>query len=77
MRKKVDCTPEGATICQTLADRFEPTRHGKGIRSILLMNMKTGAERTLFIYKTDMKDKGVILNYCPWCGGKLHKEYEY
>ena len=23
------------------------------------------------LYKQDAKDKGLMLNYCPWCGEKI------
>ncbi len=74
-RKKV-CTP--GEYCDSLNDRMEAGSFGKGLRLCMVINMKTGKERNLVSYRTgDRKDNGLILNFCPWCGGKLHNEYKY
>jgi hypothetical protein len=73
-RKPVKCQP--GKLCSTLFDRAEAGNFGKGFRILTIFNMKTGKERILVSYRRDgtKAEKGIILNLCPFCGGKLHNE---
>jgi hypothetical protein len=65
--------PEGP-YCRTLNDRMAPLANAthKGFSQLLVTNENTD-ERTVIgvYYKLDFKDKGLMLNVCPWCGGNL------
>lgn len=62
-------------ICPTLRHRLQDG-HKKGLNSRTVLNFKTGLERTpILVYRTSPTDAGVLLNYCPWCGVKLNREY--
>lgn len=60
------------TLCKTLADRTMAMGERRGIVQWDFWNLETGKPtRSLIGYKTNWRDKGVIFNFCPWCGGKL------
>jgi hypothetical protein len=46
-----------------------------GIQSIEPYNLEKGEPtgEVIVYYRTNKKDKGVIFNYCPWCGTDLNK----
>jgi len=61
------CDDKGC--CKFLGERLMLT--GKGFSLMDVINFETG--KTDFrgvIYKMTNKDKGLLLNYCPFCGGK-------
>ncbi len=62
---------EWKPCCDTMANNFEPSSYGTGIRLVMIINLTTGKERNAFIHKRSRKEKGYFLNYCPWCGLKL------
>lgn len=54
--------------CDALNSRLQSGK-GKGLFECRLMSLKTGkTTRTLYYYTTGIKDKGVVLNFCPFCG---------
>lgn len=59
--------------CKTMADRLNPTGHGKGFNQLVLMDMRTGKDLppSGIFFRKDSKDNGVLLNRCPWCGQKI------
>lgn len=64
------CDKDGC--CNHLAERL--TR-GKGFNPIYTVNInnKVGSARSKFkgvSCKTSAKDAGLMLNYCPFCGGE-------
>ncbi len=54
-------------VCTHLAARV--TDHGKGFVAIRTAG-KAGIRLLGVAYKADTKDKGLLLNWCPFCGGK-------
>ena len=61
-------------LCAPLLDRLGDYR---GFVVIRVMNTKTGVERELGIaYKNDRKDRGLLLNFCPFCGGNIVPKVE-
>ena len=59
------------TLCKTLVS-FLQDRDAKGIVVWDLVNIETLEQtRRLVGYKEDRKAKGLLFNFCPWCGGKL------
>jgi hypothetical protein len=74
------CTLNGTFIkpCKTLDSKFNDygTKQ-KGLGFLQLTNLKSmSRSRDYAIYRMDSKDKGLVLNFCPWCGEKLHNEFE-
>lgn len=60
-------------FCETLKSKIQPgPTSAKGIVGVQLINMQT-LERTRYLvaYQSGPKDRGLVLNYCPWCGGSL------
>ena len=62
-------------LCKFMAERVGDG--GKGLKALYTVRMdaKPGedgyTERLLGVaYKTCAKDKGLLLNVCPWCQGK-------
>lgn len=60
------------SVCSSLASRLnDPYTRQKGFRSQHTVNLKTDEERFLGVsYHTSAGDKGLMLNYCPFCGGQ-------
>lgn len=52
-------------------DGFAPAGKARGLYQWTFTNRKTGAQRILFGLKTAKSPKGIIFNYCPWCGADL------
>lgn len=78
------CTVKGRHVmpCKTLAGATEygspppPTTKRTGIFSWALTNIKTGKpSRTLWGAKTGQHPKGLIFNFCPWCGADLQASH--
>jgi hypothetical protein len=57
------------SLCQSLSERLG---NSKGFVNIRVINVKTGIERELGIaYKINAKDRGLLINFCPFCGGDI------
>lgn len=75
------CTIQGGRIivpCKSLdeeVDDIAPTGCRRGLYQWTFTNRRTGAERTLFGLKTSHSPKGVIFNYCPWCGTDMQEAH--
>ncbi|KQP02504.1 hypothetical protein [Pseudorhodoferax sp. Leaf265] len=62
------CT--ATTMCGTMAQRADPY-NAKGLRSVWTVSRDTTEQRFLGVaYATGRKDKGLMLNTCPWCRGE-------
>lgn len=45
---------------------------GAGLSVLNLLNFKTGEERVGgIVFKRDRRDKGIVLNVCPWCESRI------
>jgi hypothetical protein len=66
--------------CKALDAEIEhssPSGRFKGIFAYTLTNMKTGQiSRSGVGIKTAATPKGVLLNFCPWCGENIGKMWE-
>ena len=62
--------------CRILSERLvEPGRIGISIWSIT--NIRKGTDVFSFAsHKISKKDNGMVLNYCPWCGGKIYEKQD-
>ncbi len=57
--------------CNGMNKKLHPEANAKvkGLIQVNLFNFTTGKESCLgVVYKSDIHDKGLILNLCPWCG---------
>ena len=46
----------------------------RGLTGVTTVNLKTGETRDIgirYCLTAKSKDKGVMLNFCPWCGESL------
>ena len=70
--------PKEVVLCERLNDYVEaPNPKGKGLKEYILTNFKTGEKRWACIaYHSSAKDRGVALNFCPWCGESLRPPAE-
>jgi hypothetical protein len=68
--EELNCTAD--SMCKTMASRLnDPYTRAKGLRAQYTVNLKPNEERLLGVsYHTSAADKGLMLNTCPWCGGK-------
>jgi len=56
-------------VCDHLSKRL--VDGGKGFKALHTVKRDSNETRFLGVaYKTSAKDKGLLLNWCPWCGGK-------
>jgi hypothetical protein len=53
--------------CAAMAERITDER--RGFNTVNVVNLQTGTLRLIGIrYCLSAKDRGVMLNFCPWCG---------
>jgi hypothetical protein len=61
--------------CSSMAKIAEPgAMKGMpaGVRIAQFFSLSTGKPtRTLIVLKKSKTDRGVVLNFCPWCGAKI------
>ena len=64
------------TVCKAMTKACEhhPTKRSKGVFVRNLINIDTGEERGLgiLIKSGEYREKGIYVNFCPFCGGKLN-----
>jgi len=65
------CNADG--LCEFMKDRVcgsYPERK-KGFLLLQVLNVKLNEiVSTGVVYKATPQDKGLVVNYCPWCGGR-------
>lgn len=56
-----------------MADRLDARNaNRRGLSSLVLFNIKTGKSALIGVgYRRARGDKGLMLNFCPWCGAKI------
>lgn len=68
----VRCNEKAGTTCTALSERIGD-QYAKGITSLTVFNLGTfQVSWHPIVYKKTPQDKGLLLNYCPWCGGRLN-----
>ena len=68
MSDQRNCDATG--MCSPLAERTDPFAT-KGFKSVHTVNLNTNVQRFFGVaYKRSAKDRGLMLNVCPFCGGK-------
>lgn len=69
------CDGRGS-VCPTLRRRLGDG-YVKGFNALSIINLPTGEELTpVLAYKTSPSDKGICLNFCPFCGSELNLDYK-
>ena len=65
--KPLKCSKE--SFCYAMDSVAENNIRAKGLIRFEVISRKTGQYRVLgVLYKTGARDKGLMLNVCPWCG---------
>ena len=64
------------TLFRTLSETNPTSKTKKGLFNLVYSNVNTHKKtREFYIIKSgDYVGKGIVLNYCPFCGEKLLKE---
>lgn len=58
-------------LCAHLEERLSDPGVRRGFVSVTTINSKSiGGTWRGVVFKTDAKDRGMVLNFCPFCGGK-------
>lgn len=70
--KKCEIVENGIVMCEglesSIQDYYQKSR-SKGLIHTTLTNFKTNKQRVLIVLKSGQHNpKGVIVNYCPFCG---------
>lgn len=67
----MSCSREA--FCKALDDRIEGTNEKrKGFQSVEVVNLAEVKTETIGVaYRLSAKDKGLMLNFCPFCGEKI------
>lgn len=63
-----------STYCKLLNDSIEAeaNAHRKGFVQIVATNVNTHEDRVIGVaFKRSSRDRGVMINHCPWCGADL------
>lgn len=57
-------------FCETMTRAIDNTNgKGGGLEAFEVVNMRTLKTRLVGIrYRTCKSDRGVLINFCPWCG---------
>lgn len=70
MATRAKCDTEG--YCDPMLDRLgENNRTGKGFAALTLIDNDCNVTVTTPAYYMGGKDRGVFINYCPWCGVEM------
>lgn len=65
-----------AIVCPPLGRRLGDG-HVKGFNALQIIDMRTGEDLTpVLVYKLSPWDKGLVLNFCPFCGSELNLDYQ-
>lgn len=67
--QKTTCSTD--SLCIHMQRMVDGNEQGKGLVAIHCFSAQAQKERLLGVaYKTSAKDKGLLLNVCPWCRGE-------
>lgn len=73
MPKPTKCAPDGKSYCPAMESRLGP-EHQKGLTTVSVVDLKTlRTRRVLVVYKRTARDRGLVLNHCPWCGAPIYR----
>lgn len=65
--------PKTCALCSMMEKYCDPPNpKGKGLKEYILTDINTGLKRWAFIaFHSSAKDRGTVINFCPWCGEKV------
>lgn len=56
--------------CSPMGERISDTK--TGFNTVTTINLRSGKTRLIgIVYRRNAKDRGLMLNVCPWCGSDL------
>lgn len=63
------------TYCCHLENNIGDNPYAKGISIMQLTDIRTMKPSRRYVrYRKTAKDRGMVFNFCPWCGGRLREE---
>lgn len=65
------CDPTAMRLCTSLDDRTHPEANTRraGFDVLVVTTFDTGSMKWCgVVYRTSSKDRGVLINHCPFCG---------
>ena len=65
------CDSENGEYCASLSQRLQD-QHSKGLVYMNIVNLKDHTTWGFAAYKESAKARGVVLNFCPFCGKPLY-----
>ena len=69
------CAGPSGPWCKTMSWRLDQeatTRGRQALAELILTSAHTGTERLAGVFhKAWVRDRGVMLNYCPFCGTRI------
>lgn len=76
MRRKRESRCSKVKACKGLTSFMEP-RHsdGGGLKYVVLTDLRTLEENTMYIVRRTARDRGVALNFCPFCGASINERW--
>lgn len=70
--KTLRCTK--TKYCDSITERSSGTAHKKGLSILNILHIPSGKIRVrIAMYKVSSTDRGLVLNFCPWCGFDFSK----
>ena len=69
---------ESACEAMQNAVQHHPTKKSKGLFSSSILNFVTGESpgTMVTLHSGDFVGDGVLLNYCPFCGSRMHDRFD-
>jgi hypothetical protein len=75
MKIKCKFVKENWVACDMMNKATQEKR--PGLNNGMLMNFKTGEVKDIPILRSgEFVKKGIVLNFCPWCGVSLKRLYK-
>lgn len=73
MKTKCGWTGGKLLLCPTMMDHADRApSHKKGLSYVVVADIATLEYATYgIVYKKTANDRGLMLNYCPWCGADI------
>lgn len=68
------CSKRKRTFCRRLDQMLAPEANvkQKGLSVMVVTKWQTSESRAVgVVYRTGAKDRGLMVNFCPWCGASL------
>lgn len=64
--------------CDRLLERSHGNPPARGLNILTYIHMPSGKVTTrIAVHKLSAKDRGLVLNFCPWCGFDFSKRTDW